>query len=80
MTTKEKLHLLVLACVNFTHIVDFIILMPLGAAMTIFDIKPYQFGIVVSAYGFAAAVSGFTLAFFADKFDRENLLLILLMA
>jgi predicted MFS family arabinose efflux permease len=76
MTTKEKLLLLVLACVNFTHIVDFMILMPLGPQlMTIFDIEPYQFGIVVSAYGFAAAVSGFTLAFFADKFDRKNLLL-----
>ncbi len=76
MTTKEKLLLLVLACVNFTHIVDFMILMPLGPQlMTIFNIKPYQFGIVVSAYGFAAGVSGFTLAFFADKFDRKNLLL-----
>jgi DHA1 family inner membrane transport protein len=77
MTTKEKLLLFTLACVNFTHIVDFMILMPLGPQlMKIFDIKPYQFGFVVSAYGIAAAISGFCLAFVADKFDRKKMLLI----
>lgn len=68
--------LLVLASVNFTHIVDFMILMPLGPQlMKIFEISPKQFGFVVAAYGFSAGVSGFTLSFFADKFDRKKLLL-----
>lgn len=76
MTTKEKLLLFILACVNFTHIVDFMILMPLGPQlMKIFAISPQQFGFVVSAYGISAAISGFGLAFFADKFDRKTLLL-----
>lgn len=76
MTTKEKLLLFILACVNFTHIVDFMILMPLGPQlMKIFSVSPQQFGFVVSAYGISAAISGFGLAFFADKFDRKKLLL-----
>jgi predicted MFS family arabinose efflux permease len=76
MQTKERILLLVLACVNFTHIVDFMILMPLGPQlMQIFGISPKQFGYVVSAYGLSAAVSGFALSFFADKFDRKKLLL-----
>lgn len=77
MTTKEKLLLFTLASVNFTHIVDFMILMPLGPQlMKIFAIKPYQFGFVVSSYGIAAAISGFCLAFVADKFDRKKMLLL----
>ncbi|SOE21489.1 Predicted arabinose efflux permease, MFS family [Spirosomataceae bacterium TFI 002] len=75
MTTKEKLLLFILACVNFTHIVDFMILMPLGPnLMKVFDISPAQFGYVVSSYGIAAGISGFTLAFFADRFDRKSVL------
>jgi MFS transporter, DHA1 family, inner membrane transport protein len=76
MTTKEKLLLLILACVNFTHIMDFMILMPLGPQlMKLFDINAQQFGNLVASYGIAAAVSGFTLAFFADRFDRKKVLL-----
>lgn len=76
MNTKEKLLLIALACVNFTHIVDFMILMPLGPQlMSIFKINAQQFGNVVASYGIAAAVSGFSLAFFADRFDRKHLLL-----
>lgn len=77
MTSKEKLLLFILACVNFTHIVDFMILMPLGPnLMKVFDISPAQFGYVVSSYGIAAGISGFTLAFFADRFDRKSVLLL----
>lgn len=76
MTSKERFLLFILACVNFTHIVDFMILMPLGPQlMKIFSISPQQFGLVVSAYGISAAFSGFALAFFADRFDRKTLLL-----
>lgn len=76
MSSKEKLLLLILACVNFTHIVDFMMLMPLGPQlMKIFEIDAQQFGLLVASYGIAAAVSGFSLAFFADKFDRKKVLL-----
>jgi len=68
--------LLTLAAVQFTHIVDFIIIMPLGPHfMRVFAIGPQQFGLFVSAYTFAAAASGFVAAFWIDRFDRRRVLL-----
>jgi len=70
--------LLTLAAVNFTHIVDFMILMPLGPQlMRILDIGPRQFSLLVSAYTFAAAASGFVAAFWIDRFDHKRVLLTL---
>lgn len=70
---KEKILLAVLACIQFSSIVDFMIMMPLGPQlMRIFDISPHQFGLLVSSYTFAAAISGFFAAFFMDKFDRKQ--------
>lgn len=55
---------------------DFMILMPLGPQlMEIFEINAQQFGFMVASYGVAAAISGFSLAFFADRFDRKKVLL-----
>ena len=76
MTQKEKLLLFILACINFTHIIDFMIMMPLGPQlMKIFDISPRQFGFVVSAYGLSAGISGFLSAFFVDNYDRKKVVL-----
>ncbi len=70
--------LLTLAAVQFTHIVDFMIMMPLGPQfMRLFAIGPQQFGFMVSAYTFAAAASGFVAAFWIDRFDRRRALLTL---
>ena len=70
--------LLTLAAVQFTHIVDFMILMPLGPQlMRILDIGPRQFSLLVSAYTFAAAASGFVAAFWIDRFDHKRVLLAL---
>ena len=75
MLSKEKIILLILACINFTHIMDFMIMMPLGPQlMKLFQITPAQFGFAVSAYGFTAGASGFASAFFVDKFDRKKIL------
>ena len=75
MSSKEKLLLFILCCVNFTHIMDFMIMMPLGPQlMSLFNINPQQFGFAVSAYSLTAGVSGFAAAFFADRFDRKNML------
>lgn len=75
MTYKEKLLLFILCCVNFTHIMDFMIMMPLGPQlMKLFEINPQQFGFAVSAYSITAGISGFAAAFFADRFDRKQLL------
>lgn len=77
MSQKEKLLLFVLACLNFTHIMDFMIMMPLGPQlMRHFDISPQEFGLLVSAYSFSAGLSGFFVAFIADKFPRKQIMLI----
>ena len=73
---RELPLLLTLAAVQFTHVVDFMIMMPLGPQfMRLFAIGPQQFGFMVSAYTFAAAVSGFVAAFWIDRFDRRRALL-----
>lgn len=73
---NEKLLLWTLAAINFIHIVDFMILMPLGPQlMRIFDISPREFGLLVSSYTFSAGTSSFFGAFFLDRFDRKKILL-----
>ena len=72
---KEKLLLFVLACIQFTHIVDFMIIMPLGdTLMKAFSIKPNQFSYIVSSYTFSAGIVGLISAFFIDRFDRKSML------
>jgi predicted MFS family arabinose efflux permease len=73
---KEKLLLYTLATIQFTAIMDFMIVMPLGPQlMRLFDINPSQFGIIVSSYTFAAGFTGLVGAFFIDRFDRKTALL-----
>jgi len=65
-----------LALVQFTIILDFMIMSPLGAIiMPALDISAAQFGVAVSAYAFSAGISGILAAGFADRFDRKRLLL-----
>ena len=73
---NERLLLLILAIVQFTHIIDFMIIMPLGSQfMSIFDITPKQFALIVSTYAFSAAFFGLISALFIDRFDRKTALL-----
>ena len=75
---REWAILLVLSCVQISHILDFMILMPLGPQfMRMFAIGPTQFGFLVSVYTFSSAAVGFAAAFFIDRFDRRKALLIL---
>jgi predicted MFS family arabinose efflux permease len=65
-----------LAFLQFTIILDFMIISPLGATvMPALDISPRQFGEIVSAYAFAAGLSALIAAGFADRFDRKRFLL-----
>ncbi|MCD9186953.1 MAG: MFS transporter [Pyrinomonadaceae bacterium] len=76
MESKEKIILLLLTILNFTHILDFMIMMPLGNyLMPYFDISSQQFSMLVAAYTFSAGFSGFAAAFFVDNFDRKKVLL-----
>ncbi len=72
----EKFVIAVLAFLQFTIILDFMIISPLGAMMMpTLHISPQQFGLAVSSYAFSAAASGLAAAGFADRFDRKRLLL-----
>jgi predicted MFS family arabinose efflux permease len=65
-----------LAFLQFTIVLDFMILSPLGAILLAdLGISTRQFGLVVSVYAFSAGSSGLLAAGFADKFDRKKLLL-----
>ena len=73
---REFWLLITLAGIQFTHIVDFMVMMPLGPQLTqLFKITDAQFGLLVSAYTFSAGLSGILSALYIDRFDRKNLLL-----
>jgi len=72
----QKVVVGMLAFLQFAIILDFMLMAPLGALiMPSLSVTPAQFGMVVSAYAFAAGASGLLTAGFADRFDRKKLLL-----
>jgi predicted MFS family arabinose efflux permease len=75
-TSHQKLVISLLAMTQFTVILDFIVMSPLGdMLMKSMSLSTAQFGAAVSAYAFSAGISGFLTAGFADRFDRKKLLL-----
>jgi MFS transporter, DHA1 family, inner membrane transport protein len=76
---NENALLAVLTAIQFVHILDFVIIMPLGPQlMRSLDISAHQFGLLVSAYTFAAAATGLLAAVALDRVDRKRGLLWLL--
>ena len=76
LSNYQKFVIAILAFLQFTVILDFMVLSPLGAIlMDQLAIEPSRFGLVVSAYAFSAGISGLLTAGFADRFDRKKLLL-----
>lgn len=77
-TTRGRVVLLVLAAVQFTSIIDFMIVMPLGPQlMEKLAINPMKFGWIVSSYTIAASLGGLFAASFVDRFDRKTAFLTL---
>ncbi len=75
-SSHQKFVVGILAFLQFTIILDFMIISPLGAIiMPALHISTHQFGLAVSSYAFSAAISGIAAAGFADRFDRKRLLL-----
>jgi len=73
---RERQVLIVLTLMSFTNILDFMIMMPLSPHLIRdFGISTAQFGLLVSAYAFAAAVSSLLMASIADRFDCKSALL-----
>ena len=74
-TSYQAFIVAILAILQFTVVLDFMVLSPLGAIlMPELKILPSEFGLVVSAYAFSAGASGLLAAGFADKFDRKKIL------
>jgi predicted MFS family arabinose efflux permease len=75
-STYQKFLVALLAFLQFSIILDFMIISPLGAIiMPDLDITPQRFGEIVSAYAFSAGASSLLAAGFADRFDRKKFLL-----
>jgi MFS transporter, DHA1 family, inner membrane transport protein len=73
----EKIFVAILASIQFSHIVDFVVLMPLGPIlMREFNITPIQFGTLVSSYNFSAAITGLFFGLIADRYGRKTMLII----
>lgn len=72
MTKNERIILFLLASLNFTHILDFMIMMPLNNYMLL---PGFKFSMLVASYSISAFVSGLAIALFIDRFDRKRSLL-----
>ena len=73
---RERSILLVLLGVQFTHLMDFMVLMPLGPQfMRIWQISTTQFAVLVSAYTLSAAVTSLLWSLYVDRVDRKRALL-----
>lgn len=76
--TRERALLWLLAATQFTLIMDFMVMMPLGPQiMSAFAISPAAFATAVSAYSWCAGLSGLFAATYVDRFDRRRLLLVM---
>ena len=74
----ERWLLLTLASIQFTSVLDFMIMMPLGPQLTeLFGISASEFGFLVSAYTFSAGLSGLLAATYIDRFGRKRMMLTL---
>ncbi len=77
MTKNERIILFLLASLNFTHFLDFMIMIPLNNYLVpYFHVSAKHFSYLVSSYSISAAISGFITAFIVDKLDRKKVLLV----
>jgi len=78
MANRYRFLIFLLAALQVTHVLDFVVLMPLGPQlMRDLALTTETFGLVVSAYTFSAGIFGFFGAFFLDRFDRKKGLIFL---
>lgn len=74
---KETTILLLLAAVNFTQILDFMIMMPLGDnLMAFFQTDSQGFSSIVSSYSLSAGIVGILVASLINNYNRKHVLLL----
>lgn len=77
MKRNEIVLLMILALVQFTNIVDFMIVMPLGPILKkLWGIDSTQFSRIVSVFSIGAFISSMIGLAYVDRFDRKKVLLI----
>lgn len=77
LSRPQYIILLILAAINFTHIMDFMIMMPMAPQlMRKLHINPQQFSLLVSSYTIAAGTASFLGTFIVDRFDRKRVLML----
>lgn len=77
MSKHERVIIVLLAALNFTHILDFIVMVPLSNYLvSSFDLNAFQWGVLVASYSVSAFLSGLVVAAIIDRFDRKRFLLI----
>jgi predicted MFS family arabinose efflux permease len=77
MTKKEYFIIFILGVIQFIHIMDFMIIMPLGPQlMRHFSINAQRFSLLVASYTLSAGTIAFIMTFFIDRFNRKRILLI----
>jgi predicted MFS family arabinose efflux permease len=77
MNKKERAIVFLLAALNFTHILDFIIMVPLSIYLIpSFKISAFQFSTLVASYSISAFFSGIIAALLIDRHDRKKALLL----
>ncbi|MFW9611911.1 MAG: MFS transporter [Fluviibacter sp.] len=81
LVRSERAMLLILAGIQFCHVLDFMIMMPLGPFLIgALGISTQEFGLLVASYSFSAAAAGVLMAPVVDRFERKRFLLVIFLA
>ena len=81
LARNERAMLLILAGTQFCHVLDFMIMMPLGPFLiNALSISTHEFALLVASYSFSAAVAGLLMAPVVDRFERKRFLLAIFLA
>ncbi|MGE8723244.1 MFS transporter [Leptospira terpstrae] len=69
---RESCFVFLLSLIQFTHILDFMIMMPLGRNFeSQFQITPKEFSVLISSYTYSAFFAGILSSLFIDRFNRR---------
>ncbi len=76
-TSYQKFVIAIIALIQFTVVLDFMVMSPLGPiVMKSLNLNPTQFGFVGASYAISAFLSGVLAAGVADKYDRKKFLMV----
>lgn len=81
MARSERAMLLTLSGIQFCHVLDFMIMMPLGPFLiSALGISTHEFALLVASYSFSASIAGLLIAPVVDRFERKRFLLVIFLA